>query len=148
SKNLHRRHLTRNQKRDVIAALLKIDPTQSDRAIAKQANTHGHAVAKVRKEEEANANISHKKERVEASGRKARGRKSGQWYQNAAAFTEAEQQRAKSPPILQVVPKPESVSSPLVDAWEQSSFTERTSFVERCFDEIVAAVDWVREMRS
>jgi ParB-like chromosome segregation protein Spo0J len=33
SQNLHRRHLTAEQKRDVIAELLKADPTKSDRAI-------------------------------------------------------------------------------------------------------------------
>jgi hypothetical protein len=37
SANVHRRHLTGEQKREVIAALLKAQPTKSDRAIAKTA---------------------------------------------------------------------------------------------------------------
>jgi hypothetical protein len=69
SANLHRRHLTAEQKREVIAALLKADPTQSDRTIAKEAKTHHHAVAKVRQEEEGRGNISHVEKRTDAIGR-------------------------------------------------------------------------------
>ena len=36
SANIHRRHLTSKQKRKVIAELLKVDPTVSDRAVAKK----------------------------------------------------------------------------------------------------------------
>jgi hypothetical protein len=67
---MHRRHLTVEQKRDVIAALLKANPTKSDRTIAKQAMTHHHAVAKVRLEEEGRGNISHVEKRTDSKGRK------------------------------------------------------------------------------
>ena len=70
SQNIHRRHLTVEQKRDVIAALLKANPSKSDLTIAKQAMTHHHAVANVRLEEEGRGNISHVEKRTDSKGRK------------------------------------------------------------------------------
>src|SRR6516165_8065994 len=37
SANIHRRHLSPDQRREIIAALLKADPTQSNRQVAEQA---------------------------------------------------------------------------------------------------------------
>jgi hypothetical protein len=93
SKNLHRRHLTAEQKRDVIAALLNADRTQTDRSIAKVAKVSPHTVASVRREGEPNVQNAHKT-RVEASGRKARGRKPG------------EQPAKKPPPAPTPAPAP------------------------------------------
>jgi hypothetical protein len=77
SANAHRRHLTAEQKREVIAALLKVQPTKSDRAIAKTAKVDHKTVAAIRAKAEAGGEIPHKDaDRTEASGRKARGRKS------------------------------------------------------------------------
>jgi hypothetical protein len=42
SANLHRRHLTAEQKREVIAKLLKAQPEKSDRQIGKQIGAHHH----------------------------------------------------------------------------------------------------------
>ena len=70
STNLHRRHLTAEQKRDLIAKLLKAKPDLSDRAIGKMTKADGKTVAKAR----ANAEFPHN-DRTEATGRKARGRK-------------------------------------------------------------------------
>lgn len=77
SANLHRRHLTSEQKREIIARLVKEDPGRSDRATAKIAHVDHTTVASVRAKVEANGGIHHKPERTEASGRKARGRKPG-----------------------------------------------------------------------
>jgi hypothetical protein len=71
SLNIHRRHLTGEQKRDLIAKLLKVQPEKSDRAIAKSVGSDHKTVAAVRK---SNGEIPHK-DRTEATGRKARGRK-------------------------------------------------------------------------
>jgi ParB-like chromosome segregation protein Spo0J len=75
SVNLHRRHLTPEQKRELIAKLLKADPGKSDRQVAKTAKVDHKTVASVRRESAANGEIPHKGDRTEASGRKARGRK-------------------------------------------------------------------------
>jgi hypothetical protein len=48
SENIQRRHLTGEQRRDVIASLLKADPTKSDRAIAAIAKVDNKTVGKVR----------------------------------------------------------------------------------------------------
>jgi hypothetical protein len=91
SLNLVRRHLTHEQKRDVVATMLKRRPELSDRAIAKMAQVDHHTVAHVRGA--ANGELAHTTgdtaaeiadtvavpapalERREATGRRARGRK-------------------------------------------------------------------------
>jgi hypothetical protein len=75
SLNIHRRHLTAEQRRELIAKVLKARPEQSNRQIAKQVKADDKTVAKVRTELQANSDIPNKTERTEASGRKARGRK-------------------------------------------------------------------------
>jgi len=76
SANLHRRHLTAEQKRKVIAKLIKAKPEASNLAIAKQVKVAtDKTVASVRRELEANSEIPNKTDRSEATGRKARGRK-------------------------------------------------------------------------
>ena len=77
SYNIHRRHLTGEQKRELIAKLLKAKPEASNVAVAKQVRAGDKTVASVRRELEANSEIPNKPARVEASGRKARGRKPG-----------------------------------------------------------------------
>jgi hypothetical protein len=73
--NVHRRHLNAEQKRDVIAKVLKAKPEASNLSIAKQVGADDKVVASVRHELEANSDIPNKTDRVEASGRKARGRR-------------------------------------------------------------------------
>lgn len=73
--NIHRRHLTAEQKRDLIAKLLTAKPEASNLSIAEQVKADDKTVAKVRHELEANSEIPNKPDRVEPTGRKARGRK-------------------------------------------------------------------------
>ena len=70
SANLHRRHLTTEQKRDLIAKLLKAKPEQSDRQIAKQVKVDNKTVGKVRAEQEAREEIPHVEKRKDTKGRK------------------------------------------------------------------------------
>jgi hypothetical protein len=86
SANAHRRHLTPDQKRKLVRKVLDAKPELSDRAIGKLAKVDHKTVADVRSK--ANGEIPHK-DRTEAPGRKARGRKPGT---KAAAVIE-EQQR-------------------------------------------------------
>jgi hypothetical protein len=55
SRNLHRRHLTAEQKRTIIAAALKADPSQSNRAIAEKVKADDKTVGKIRKQLESTA---------------------------------------------------------------------------------------------
>jgi hypothetical protein len=57
SANVHRLHLTAEQKRELITKLLKATPEKSNRQIAETARTSDKTVAKVRAEKEATAEI-------------------------------------------------------------------------------------------
>jgi hypothetical protein len=57
SANSHRRHLTATQRRDLIAKLVKLDPEQSNRAIAATAKVDDKTVSAVREEMEATAEL-------------------------------------------------------------------------------------------
>jgi hypothetical protein len=70
SANIHRRHLTVEQKRELIDKLLKADPTKSDRAIAKVVKANDKTVAKRRRKLEGRADIPHVKSRTDTKGRK------------------------------------------------------------------------------
>jgi len=69
SANLHRRHLTRDQKREFIGALLKAQPERSDRAIAGMAQVHHQTVGVARGELESGGGIIHLGKRVGADGK-------------------------------------------------------------------------------
>jgi hypothetical protein len=70
SKNIHRRHLTAEQKRDLIAKLVKAQPEKSDRQIAKTAKVDHKTVAGVRSEIEGRGEIPHVETRTDTKGRK------------------------------------------------------------------------------
>jgi hypothetical protein len=70
SKNIHRRHLTPEQKRDLIAKLLKATPEKSDRQIAKAVKASHHTVETVRTKMEGRGQIAHVEKRIDTKGRK------------------------------------------------------------------------------
>jgi hypothetical protein len=70
SANIHRRHLTAEQKRDLIAKLIKAQPEKSDRAIGKMAKADGKTVAAIRAKQEGRAEIPHIEKRTDTKGRK------------------------------------------------------------------------------
>lgn len=69
SKNIHRRHLTPEQKREIIAKVIAAKPEASDRQIAKQVKTDHKTVGSVRAEREATGEISPVEKRVGADGK-------------------------------------------------------------------------------
>jgi ParB-like nuclease domain len=73
--NLLRRHLTNEQKTELVAKLLKLKPNASDRQIAKLTRTSHPKVAKVRNEEERRGKISTSKTRTDTKGREQPARK-------------------------------------------------------------------------
>jgi hypothetical protein len=75
SKNIHRRHLTAEQKRELVAKLLKAKPEASNNAIAKQAKVDDKTVAKVRGEMEARSEIPNVEKRTDTKGRKQQAKK-------------------------------------------------------------------------
>lgn len=69
SLNIHRRHLTAEQKRELIAKLIKATPKKSDRQIATATKTDHKTVASVRAEQEARGEIPHVSTRTDSKGR-------------------------------------------------------------------------------
>jgi len=57
--NLERRHFTREQKKELVDYFLEIDPTQSDRTIAKKAKVDNKTVSKRRKQKESREEFPH-----------------------------------------------------------------------------------------
>ncbi len=70
SVNVRRRHLTAEQKREVIAKLLKADPAKSDRRIAEVAAVDNKTVGSVRQRLEAREEIPHVETTTDKTGRK------------------------------------------------------------------------------
>jgi hypothetical protein len=69
SLNIRRRHLTAEQKRELIAKLIKATPKKSDRQIATATKTDHKTVASVRAEQEARGEIPHVSTRTDSKGR-------------------------------------------------------------------------------
>jgi hypothetical protein len=70
SLNVHRRHLTTSQKRELIETLLKRRPEMSDRQIGEIVKADGKTVAKPRRDLEQRADIPHVESRTDSKGRK------------------------------------------------------------------------------
>jgi hypothetical protein len=69
SANIHRRHLSAEQKRDLIAKLIKAQPEKSDRQIADTVKVDHKTVGAVRAEQEARGEIPHVETRTDSKGR-------------------------------------------------------------------------------
>jgi hypothetical protein len=76
SANIRRRHLTGDQKRDLIAMLLKRQPEKSDRQVAATVGVHHSTVGSVRAGLEGRGEISHVETRTDTKGRQQPGSKS------------------------------------------------------------------------
>jgi ParB-like chromosome segregation protein Spo0J len=80
SANIHRRHLSPDQRREIIAALLKADPTQSNRQVAETAKVSHITVGAVREKLESTGQIDQLDKTTGADGKKrtAKGKAKGQ----------------------------------------------------------------------
>src|SRR6516162_940098 len=74
SLNLLRRNLTDEQRRELIAKIIKAKPEASDRAIAKQVERDHKTVAKVRRKLESTGEVSPVQKRVGADGKQRKSR--------------------------------------------------------------------------
>jgi hypothetical protein len=70
SLNVHRRHLTPKQKRELIAKVLKATPKKSNRQIAKEVEASHPHIAKVRKELEKTGDVETVSTSIDTKGRK------------------------------------------------------------------------------
>jgi len=69
SQNLHRRHLTAEQRRDLLVKLVAAQPGKSDRAIGDEAGVHHSAIGRARKAGEATGAVAPVKKRTGADGK-------------------------------------------------------------------------------
>jgi hypothetical protein len=69
SVNIHRRHLSTEQRRELIGKLLRADPGRSDRQIGKQIRADNKTVAAVRSDLERREEIPHVETRTDSTGR-------------------------------------------------------------------------------
>jgi hypothetical protein len=69
SKNIHRRHLTAEQKLNLLVELVKASPEKSDRALAKEAGTTHPTIAKARRQAEATGKALPVEKRTGADGK-------------------------------------------------------------------------------
>jgi len=83
SANIRRRHLTGEQKRQLIAVLLKDNPERSDRAIARDVGVSKNTVAAERAEQESRGQIDHVDHRTDTKGREQPAHKSKQMARQA-----------------------------------------------------------------
>jgi ParB-like chromosome segregation protein Spo0J len=111
--NLHRRHLTAEQKRQVIAAALKADPTRSNRQVAEKVGVHHATVASVREEEERRGQIIHVETTTDTKGRRQPAKK--KTTQRAAAIAA---EHAKESEVAEV---PQADDQPNDDGEEQEA---------------------------
>jgi len=89
SANIHRRHLSPDQRREIIAELLKLNPSQSNRQIADQTKTSHTTVGAVREELEATGQIGQLDKTTGADGkaRKRKGKTKGKGGSKGKAIT-------------------------------------------------------------
>jgi hypothetical protein len=78
SANIHRRHLTAEQKRDLIAKVIAAQPDKSDRQIAKMVKADHKTVGKARRQGEDVGTIPHVETRTDTRGRKQPAKKPAQ----------------------------------------------------------------------
>jgi hypothetical protein len=144
SANIHRRHLTAEQKRELIGKLLQADPTKSDRAIAKVVKADNKTVASVRAEKEATEEIPQLKKTVGADG-KVRKRPMKKAARPSKVAAEIDSPDCAGTGIIMtgssgatdVVPVAET--NPIVAAWDKAGPKQRRDFVRARKVEIMKA---------
>ena len=92
SMNVHRRHVTLEQRRDLIAKLLKARPELSDRAIGSMTKADHKTVAPIRADLEQGGEIPHHQSRLGKDGVKQRSAKSGRKLKCTASSTRRKMQ--------------------------------------------------------
>jgi hypothetical protein len=118
--NLERRHLTAEQRRDLIAQLLKADPEKSDRQIAALAQASHHTVGDVRTEMEGRGQIAHVETRTDKQNRRqpakrSKSRKATVEKPTPPTASDPATDTAKPDPAPPIAPSPEQAEAPQAD---------------------------------
>jgi ParB-like chromosome segregation protein Spo0J len=158
SKNIHRRHLKPEQKRELIGKLLKATPEKSDRQIAETVKASPTTVGTVRAKMEKTGDVSKLDTRRDTKGRKQPAKKQIQPKKRTSSdgsrsgvsqVSTAPEKRASGLPTGSNFPKTsteqatvaetQTQPNPIIAAWEASTLTQRKEFIEHLGDFIT---DW------
>jgi len=130
SANIHRRHLTAEQRRQLMVAVLKATPEKSNRQIAEQTKSNHVTVGQVRKELEKSGDVEIVSTRTDTKGRKQAAHKPPT---KATAGTTANA----------VVPPPADIAEP--DSTTEEEHWQR-SLADFAGDAIALTAFWTREI--
>jgi hypothetical protein len=132
SLNLHRRHLTAAQKRDIIAKLLDAQPEKSDRQIAAAVKSSPTTVGGVRKSRVQSGHVPELAIRIDSKGRRQPARKPATPTAQAAvsrgAMMEAPKKQQAPAPIANTPPAPAPAPAVQPPATPVHSTTEDALF--------------------
>jgi ParB-like chromosome segregation protein Spo0J len=117
SLNIHRRHLTTAQRREITAEVLKAQPGSSDRAIAAAAKVDHKTVATVRSALEGRGEIPHVTARADSRGRTQPARK-----------PKRIEKPADGPKAVEK--KAQIKTNPIIAAWDRASHGKRLEFLK------------------
>jgi hypothetical protein len=141
SLNVHRRHLTADKKREIAAALLKADPTKSDRRVAAESGLNRTDVGVTRKKLEQAGDVSFSDTRPDTKGRQQPATKPAP---SKLAPRERDNEPAPLPPIVPERERP----APGADDPGQPAAPPPTRDRFRDTDELVQLLTVLRGDRS
>jgi len=138
SQNIHRRHLTAEQKRELIGRRLVADPSKSNLQIAKEVRANDKTVASVRRELERRSEIPNVETRTDTRGRKQPAKvvattkkkpRLNRWrsLKNQVRDLKGENRRLQDE------------AARLIPAWDKASPEQQIEFVKARRDEIMRA---------
>jgi len=149
SKNIRRRHLTTEQRRELAAKLLRADPAKSNRAIADQIKLDKNTVQSVRADLEAGGEIHHVEERVGKDGKtqpagKKSSRKKKQPMEAQPVASATDQPAEQAPVVEPTVVSIDAISEPQD---QPVPATPRFSVRDLPFEEALAQFEaWLRTL--
>ena len=133
--NINRRQLTAEDKQKAIAALLKLDPTKSNRQIAKQTKTSHPHVAKVREQLEKAGNVETVTTSIDTKSRKQPARKAKAADQKSAA---------RKSPVAQV--SLDEAVNKINQLWDEADELEQQIASEKTTSDYAAGIEEVRAL--
>jgi ParB-like chromosome segregation protein Spo0J len=140
SANIHRRHLSPDQRRALLVELIKADPSKSNRQVAETARVSHHTVGDVRAELEATGQIAQLETTTGADG-KNRKTKAGKTKEGKAKDKKQTAQAAtKAYHALQ-----EKLVDALSELKEVSSFAHAEEYAEKTKERLDQAIDGMRK---
>jgi len=143
SANIHRRHLTAEQRRELIAKVIEAHPEKSDRQIAEMVKRDHKTVGSVRREQEDVGNIPHVEARTDTKGRKQPTKKK----QRAKAHCEIET-RDESGRVSRSGVSPEAAKRMLQDDGDDPGVVTSEEFKSNILDTIDRHKAWARAYKK